>query len=1171
MSDIRMVAVPSGLTPDGHALVRVLVVPRLDSGALADFGLDDWPALLASATFELTVDQGDGTQIVAPAATVSSARSEIWQAFFGGDGSVIDDTVPGRTGSVNVHPRHDLAVQAAGIYRQAAVDMAAPDTPAQPVGQRLHGWQVTPQQQPPPPPSSNPAQPVSFNRVLATVRQHPAVLETLGLIFELSVNPADLKAKGTPPAGPWQGKLSLRCPEPPLNSLVTSPWTRYELTDEHGFWPASGGIATPPIEHGAIDLSQAQSIDDDQAAPGPSDSTPKWSVSTFDVDGAVRGLNAAKRASQMGTDGEDSLPALRSAGLALMRRGRQQDVNSRLAAASRFDALSRERLQAGTADEVLAAEDLLLGYRVDIRAGAEPSWRSLCKREATYTVNGLTIGAGGQGATQPGPSIEEGHLSALTAGRDDNGDLHADEIVLRWNGWSLAVPGISLLDQRDPAGPGGLPYNFAWQYRVPDQSLPPLRFGQVYRMRIRVADVTGGGLGEDSPDATAPPTGPLLYMRHDPIQPPRLSATGPLSLGAGVDRLVVRSDDRQGSGMVPDTRQLRPPAVPLQIAEHHGCFDGVSDDQSWAWAQQAMRTGTSAPAEAPGLPDPFADGINAFLPVQEGGSPDGDTNTWYPTDHPWPASQPRSIRLTGMAVAAPGTPGAPPAPPASLAWTADGVLVVRLAIGREAVLELSSTPAKGFSGYFAVGNWAQNAHVDLGHTAIGRNPMLSPAQPVHLVHAVRKPLVSPHWTLPDTAVGRPPGATYAELSPVFGGDGLDPGSTGRLEITAAWPEPVGPGVSGAFVHGEALPAEGAADPFPLSFLHHFGDTKHRQVTYTLTAISRFRPYFDQGGEPDADFQLVQTQPVVNVLSTARAPEADVDSVVPSFGWTATASDTRVERSRSSWRLRLALRGSWYRTGIGERLAVIVAPDPSAGGSPPFSLLGRDPVSVTGPVGPLLPLSWCAGAAQIVTGFTLADLNVPADLAVYDVVADGDSYFCDIELRPPAGAPASYCPFVRLSVARYQADSLADRKLSSLTMTDWAQLLPDRHVAVDRAAQHVVVTVDGLGPAPPNTVEVTLEELTADPADGQAAEAMIALGDGAAQVPAWRAVSGSAVASGTVGSPITVPVTPATRPRRLRIRETEPYRGIDGGAASDVPELTQRSPYIDVVDLPASWP
>jgi hypothetical protein len=136
------------------------------------------------------------------------------------------------------------------------------------------------------------------------------------------------------------------------------------------------------------------------------------------------------------------------------------------------------------------------------------------------------------------------------------------------------------------------------------------------------------------------------------------------------------------------------------------------------------------------------------------------------------------------------------------------------------------------------------------------------------------------------------------------------------------------------------------------------------------------------------------------------------------------------------------------------------------------------------------------------------------------------------------------------------------------MTDWAQLLPDRHVAVDLAAQQVVVTVDGLGPAVPNTVEVTLEGLTAGPADGQAAETMVAVGgNGTTQIPVWRAVSG--VVSGTVGSPITVPLTSATRPQRLRIRETEPYPGSFGADVTGVPELTQRSPYIDVIDLPTS--
>ena len=144
MSDLRMVAVPCGLAPDGSARVRVLVVPRLDSGTLTDFGLGDWPGLLAAATLELKVDVGSGSQTVVPVTPLSSGRSEVWQAFFSGDGAIIDDTVPGRPGSVNVLPRHDLAVQATGIYRQAAVDLANPSTPPQTVAQRLQGWQVTP-------------------------------------------------------------------------------------------------------------------------------------------------------------------------------------------------------------------------------------------------------------------------------------------------------------------------------------------------------------------------------------------------------------------------------------------------------------------------------------------------------------------------------------------------------------------------------------------------------------------------------------------------------------------------------------------------------------------------------------------------------------------------------------------------------------------------------------------------------------------------------------------------------------------------------------------------------------------------------------------------------------------------------------------------------------------
>jgi hypothetical protein len=51
---------------------------------------------------------------------------------------------------------------------------------------------------------------------------------------------------------------------------------------------------------------------------------------------------------------------------------------------------------------------------------------------------------------------------------------------------------------------------------------------------------------------------------------------------------------------------------------------------------------------------------------------------------------------------------------------------------------------------------------------------------------------------------------------------------------------------------------------------------------------------------------------------------------------------------------------------------------------------------------------------------------------------------------------------------------------------------------------------------------------------------------------WRAVSESAITSGTVGSPIDVPIaTPAARLLRLRVREIEAYgAGQDAGPGSE---------------------
>jgi hypothetical protein len=203
----------------------------------------------------------------------------------------------------------------------------------------------------------------------------------------------------------------------------------------------------------------------------------------------------------------------------------------------------------------------------------------------------------------------------------------------------------------------------------------------------------------------------------------------------------------------------------------------------------------------------------------------------------------------------------------------------------------------------------------------------------------------------------------------------------------------------------------------MSFRHEFGDTRHRRVHYTLTAISRFRPYFHRD-EPDAAFQRSAPQPEVTILSTAAPPEPVVLSVLPAFRWERSASGTRLIHTRHSSSLRVELARPWFVTGEGEQLAVILA---EAGTDPttraPVSRSGRDPIFAT-PTIPGLPTpDWFP------PGTPVAHLPVGAPASAVQVLGftptkAADHWFADIRIAPPP-AFASYAPFVQLALARYQ--------------------------------------------------------------------------------------------------------------------------------------------------------
>ncbi|MFJ3102525.1 hypothetical protein [Streptomyces sp. NPDC086835] len=1158
MSTLLWVAVPAGLSSPSTARIRVVVVPRLGDGSLSDFGLQDWPALLADASFELQVKSDDGIHEADRAPVYDPvADSDAWHAFFDGGAGAVNAWTPKRQPAPEVRPTYSDARAVVTSYRECTSILTVPASDGEAaVRQRIEGWNSPPSPSvggeeplPPLPPA------IDFHRVVAMLREHPVVLQALGLVFELSAE-VDTMDVGTGPRF-----LRIRGTDLPLS--ITSPWTRYDLA-ENAFWPAPAD-SSGDIRRGLLDLTGVGLLDWAGAT------TPRWALSTIDVDGAVDGLRAEARALDADSERRPVLPGLRTDGLKLIRPDRQSDFTARadIAAGRVGDTL---------ANAELAAEDLVLGYRVDVRVEDDSDWLPLCDRQATYTVEdpeGRTITLSDE--------VEEGHIKPYAAVRAPDGRLHADEVVARWDGWSLAAPFMNLLGddpkpEPDPARQP--PYTFRWSFSPPAGSLPRLRFATRYQMRIRIRDLTGGGPGlEDSQDTTGA-TDTIFYTRSDPIQPPRLSHTGTFSTGAAIDHMVIRSDRGMDATQfhaahpqypAVEQRTLHPPTVSFAIAEQHGKFDPQNPEdaspqfteRTWKWALRALS------AEAAGdpvgaLPDPAASGVSAHIPSAPGGL---STSLTERTDwQSWPSAAPKGVQLSEKLTAD---------PPIRLERAGD-TLDIQLAKAEEAVLELSSTVRGNFIDHFSVNSWLLRP-VDTGDVPLpidqwqvtvlnGRHPLLSPVRRIHLVHAVRRPLAEPHWELPADRVTRDKHDTNAVLRPVFPPTGLNTDSTGRLEVFATWREWTNDGDHQhpvAHVHGETI-ARG--DPPALTVRHEFGDTKHRTVTYTLKAISRFRTYFD-AADPDDAFQLSRDQALVTIPSSARPPDLALLSTTPSFRWQSQATSTRIEHVRSSQRLRVELAGPWYETGEGERLAVLAAADGSAP-AVPVTQLGRDPVFASAPLPPNAAKGWFHGVSEPPVLSAESDLGPSVWLVPYTVTREGDRWYADVEIVPPQTAP-SYAPFVRLALARFQPDSLPGLALSPVVVSDPVRLLPDRRLIVEQTGPDIRVSLLGTGPNPPNRLEATLEEAHLPSGVHPGSVDLVDLTEPpSADIPAWRPLPSHTLTSDQPETPSTLPIPDGTAPLRLRVREVE---RLDAPFPPPSPaELQGRTVFVDTVALPTSW-
>jgi len=289
-----------------------------------------------------------------------------------------------------------------------------------------------------------------------------------------------------------------------------------------------------------------------------------------------------------------------------------------------------------------------------------------------------------------------------------------------------------------------------------------------------------------------------------------------------------------------------------------------------------------------------------------------------------------------------------------------------------------------------------------------------------------------------------------------------------------------------------------------AFKHEFGDTKHRQVTYKSVVTTRFREYYldllykdvnNKNGsvrQERTDLPLTRESTVsVNILSTARPAAPKPMYIVPLFTWEQEEDGKTVLRRRCGCGLRVFLERPWYSSGDGELLGIVIAKDDAQyeqqAMQPYLTRWGLDPIwKSSGDLKVRPTIGDFKSATRAQKNVALPErsrveyqpmfnsqgkmisneamiVGDTVDVVGHPVVFDKERncYFSDVVIDPGA----SYFPFIRLALARYQPNSVPDCYLSQTVMTDFIQLVPDRAAAVSidtsRGAAVLQVKVGGV--------------------------------------------------------------------------------------------------------------
>ena len=724
----------------------------------------------------------------------------------------------------------------------------------------FHNLPPAPNRPPLPSPPSGFADTLDFHAALTALSSYPALLRALGLVFDLELPASFCPAS---PAAPGYETISAGSVSAASAWQITPqlcfPNTAYWL-DSTTFCAAPASPLTNQTGGIYAALSAAQA--DNAYSAGdvfggflglPSED---FHLHQVDVDGSglkLLGLadNVANSLVLQGTPitlnnndlptpnvqpVEQTLPSLRTAGIMLIADGRAQQLLASMQNNTKFN----NALTSGsTTPPTFSAPDLVRGYRIDIWSSRTRKWQSLHSRSAVYEFgakNQISLKLSEEGFIQlaaaqpaPDPTRPTDTIAAQAGAPQPGTDIYLHERVARWDGWSLSVarPGQPLNRSADPGkaldedptlGQPVTPFKMTTAFTVTKGSLPELRFGATYRLRVRTVDLAGNSLPLNAkfpalPNPFALPATPTgaKYFRFEPVGPAVVVLVNNPEPGASLLQLVIRSNNSKPSlDTIPttdqDQRHIAPPKTSVRMAEQHGMFDDAKGHLNGSLATYdsiIARDSFKLPAQgntpissSPNLkvgyfPDPYAAGA-AFngLPNTPAGNygrigskglqytaqGDVDAENYSVTyidfgTQPWPNAAAFRIMLVE------GT--------AAPQWDAKSrVLTVSLSKGQVVQVPLSCYLNAADLENMGVWDWLRQFYESQQAAAIvsgeellpnltesevtvgtrqaleGGNEMITPALTLTLVHAVQQPLGQPAF-LQLPVVHQPSAPIYA--------------------------------------------------------------------------------------------------------------------------------------------------------------------------------------------------------------------------------------------------------------------------------------------------------------------------------------------------------------------------------------------------------------------------